>query len=83
MAIHLTLSFKKSFGSSYFPELWKKLNFKNYRPISLLLIFRKVFENTIFNKMSFDATLSLGVRSVFLDISKTFDKVWQKGYFIN
>ena len=90
-------------------------NLKNYRPISLLLFFSKVFEK-IFNKMcfffqneqllnrnqsgfhpsdscinqllsithkifqSFDSTLFLEVRSVFLDISKkAFDKVWYEG----
>ena len=33
--------------------------------------------NEIFQ--SFDATPPLEVRSVFLDISKAFDKVWQEG----
>ena len=48
----LLLLFKKSFDNSYFPKLWKKSNiisvhkkndkrnFKNYRPISLLLYFQ-------------------------------------------
>ena len=59
----LSLLFEKSFNNYYFPELWKKSNiipvhkkndkrkFKNYCPISLLPIFNKVFEKTIFNKM--------------------------------
>ena len=62
----LLLVFRKSFDSSYFPVLRKKSNIipvdkkkkkmtkiflKNYRPISLLLVFIKVFEKMIFNKM--------------------------------
>ena len=60
---------------------------KNYRPVSLLPICGKVFERLIFNEMfssitheifqSFDEGFE--VRSVFLDISKAFDKVWHKG----
>ena len=38
----------------------------------LLAITYEIFE-------SFDCNLSLEVRSVFLDISKVFDKVWHKG----
>ena len=58
----LSLLFKKSFDNSYFPELWKKSNivpvhkkhdkrsFKNYRSISLVPLFSKVFQKIIFNK---------------------------------
>ena len=88
---------------------------KNYRPISLLLIFGKISEKIIFNKIyhflleerllnpnqsgfrqsdscinqllaitheifeAFDCNPTLEVRSVFLDISKAFDKVWHEG----
>ena len=87
----------------------------NYRPIPLFLIFGKIFEKLIFNKIynlfleekllnqnqsrfrwsdscinqllattheifeGFDCNLSLDVWSVFLDISKAFDKVWHEG----
>ena len=57
----LTISFKNSNKSSHYPDIWKRssilsVNKKNdkqlvinYRPISLLLIFGKMFERTIFN----------------------------------
>ena len=107
-----------------FPSEWNKGNIfpihkkrdkqvlKNYRPVSLLPIYGKVFERVIFNKMfsfllknnlvspnrsgskpgdsrikqllvitheifqSFDEGFE--VRSVFLDVSSTFDKAWYK-----
>ena len=86
---------------------------KNYRPVSLLPVCRKIFERLIFNELlnfllennlispnqsgfkpgesCLNQLLSitheiyslfdegLEVRSVFLDISKAFDKVWHKG----
>ena len=122
----LILLFQNSAKLSYFPDIWKRSNIipvhkkndkqlvKNYRPISLLPIFGKIFEKIIFNKIyhlleerllnpnqsgfrqsdscinqllaitheifeAFDCNPTLEVRSVFLDISKAFDKVWHEG----
>jgi len=123
----LILLFKESTKASHYPDIWKRSNIipvhkkndkqlaKNYRPISLLPIFGKIFEKIIFNKIyhflleenlltpnqsgfrpsdscvnqllaitheifaAFDCNPSLEVRSVFLDISKAFDKVWHEG----
>ena len=123
----LTFLFKTSLRSSHYPDIWKKSNIipvhkkndkrlvNNYRPISLLPVFGKIFEKIIFNKIymflseekllnpnqsgfrpsdscinqlieitheifkAFDCNPPLEVRSVFLDISKAFDKVWHEG----
>ena len=59
----LMLIFKKSIRSSYYPDIWKKANVvpvhkkndkrlvNNYRPISPLPVFGKIFEKIIFNKI--------------------------------
>ena len=123
----LTILFQNSTKSSCYPVIWKRSNIiaahkkndkqlvENYRPISLLLIFGKIFEKIIFDRLynfllqkellnpnqsgfcpsdscvnqliaitheifkAFDCNPSLEVRSVFLDISKAFDKVWHEG----
>ena len=123
----LTILFENSAKSSCYPDIWKKSNIipahkkndkrlvNNYRPISLLPIFGKLFEKIIFNRIydfllkeellnpnqsgfrpsdscinqllaitheifeAFDCNPPLEVRSVFLDISKAFDKVWHEG----
>ena len=123
----LSFLFKTAVRSSHYPDIWKKSNIipvhkkndkqlvNNYRPISLLPVFGKIFEKIIFNKTykflleekllnpnqsgfrpsdscinqliaitheifkAFDCNPPLKVRSVFLDISKAFYKVWHKG----
>ena len=125
----LTILFQNSTKSSCYPVIWKRSTIipvhkkndkqlvKNYRPISLLPIFGKIFEKIIFDRLynfllqeellnpnqfgfrpsdscvnqltaitheifeAFDCNPSLEVRSVFLDISKAFDKVWHEGLF--
>ena len=59
----LILLFQNSAKLPYFPDIWKSSNIipvhkkndkqlvKNYRPISLLPIFGKIFEKIIFNKI--------------------------------
>ena len=122
----LLILFKNSLKLSYYPDIWKKSNIipahkkndkqllNNYRPISLLPIFGKIFEKIIFNRIydfllkeellnpnqsgfrppdfcinqllaithkifeAFDCNPPLEVRSVFLNISKAFDKVWHE-----
>ena len=119
----LSIIFRNSLKSSIYPTTWKKANIipvhkkddkqcvNNYRPVSLLPVFGKIFEKLIFNEIysfldrekllntnqsgfrpfdscvnqlltithemfsSFDCNPSLEVRSIFLDISKAFDKV--------
>ena len=119
--------FKNSLKLPFYPHIWKKSNIipahkkndrqlvNNYRPISLLPIFGKIFEKIIFNRIydfllkeellnpnqsgfrpsdscinqllaitheifeAFDCNPPLEVRSVFLDMSKAFDKVWHEG----
>ena len=123
----LIILFGNSIESSCYPDIWKRSNIipvhkkndkqlvNNYRPISLLPIFGKIFEKIIFNKIYnflleenllnsnqsgfrpsdscinqlltitheifevFDCNPSLEIRSIFLDISKAFDKVWHEG----
>ena len=118
------LKFDNILETGIYPEQWKMANvipvykkdnkqsISNYRPISLLPIFAKVFEKIIFTNLfnhlvrtnlitisqsgfrpgysvtnqlihlvheickSFDCTENLEVRSVYLDMSKAFDKVW-------
>ena len=127
----LTILFKNSTSSCCYPDIWKKSHIipahkkndkrlvNNYRPISLLPIFRKIFEKIIFNRIydfflkeellnpnqsgfrpsdscinqllaithqifeAFDCNPPLEIRSVFLDISKAFDKVWHEGLLYN
>ena len=123
----LILLFANSNKLSCYPDIWKRSNIipvhknidkqlvNNYRPISLLPIFGKIFEKVIFNQIysflleekllnqnqsgfrpsdscinqllaithdifeAFDVNTYLEIRSVFLDISKAFDKVWHEG----
>ena len=63
ITIPLKLIFEESLKCGVFPEIWKKANVvpvhkkedktlvKNYRPISLLPIFGKIFERVIYNSI--------------------------------
>ena len=58
--------------------MFEKINQSGFRPSDscvnqLLAILHERFE-------AFDYNPSLEVRSVFLDISKVFDKVWHEGF---
>ena len=123
----LNLIFNNILATGIYPNQWKMANvtpvhkkdnkqkINNYRPISLLPIFAKVFEKIIFKNLynhlvsnnlitnnqsgfrpgdsvtnqltylvneifkSFDCNENLEVRSVYLDMSKAFDKVWHEG----
>ena len=63
IALPLMIIFNTALNTGIFPDLWKKGNIvpvhkkdsnhlvKNYRPISLLPIFGKIFEKLIFNSL--------------------------------
>ena len=123
----LKIIFTNCLRNGLFPQVWKyanvvpvhKKNEKNlkgnYRPISLLPVFGKIFEKIIYDSLyshlvscellnpnqsgfrpgdstinqlisithtifkAFDCNPPLDVRSVYLDISKAFDRVWHDG----
>ena len=123
----LRIIFTNCLRQGVFPEIWKCANVvpvhkkneknvkSNYRPISLLPIFGKMFEKPVYDSLyshlvscnllnpnqsgfrpgdstvnqlisithtifkAFDCNPSLDVRSVYLDISKAFDRVWHDG----
>ena len=125
ITLPLNIIFVNIINTGIFPTLWKSGNvtpihkkdskrvINNYRPISLLPLFAKIFEKTLFLKMHNHFTsnnlitknqsgfrsndsvtnqliclldsihssldINLDVRSVFLDMSKAFDKVWHEG----
>ena len=127
LIVPLSLIFKNILATGIIPDQWKRANVtpvhkkedkqlvKNYRPISLLLIFAKVFEGILFSELykhlidnnliiknqsgfrpgesvtnqltylvqkiysSFDDRKTLEVRSIYLDMSKAFRKVWHEG----
>ena len=125
ITLPLSIIFNNIIKTGIFPDLWKSANvtpvhkkdskqiIKNYRPISLLPIFAKIFERILFANMhnfftsnglitknqsgfqpgdsvtnqlicmveSIHSSLDINlvVRSVFLDMSKAFDKVWHEG----
>ena len=120
--------FTNIIAKGIFPDQWKMANvtpvhkeekkqiIKNYRPISLLPIFAKLFERMLFLKKynyfiannlitknqsgfrpndsvtnqfislleSFHSAFDINheVRSVHLDMSKAFDKVWHEGLIL-
>ena len=59
----LIILFQNSVKSSHYSDIWKKSNIipahkkndkqliQNYRPISLLPVFAKIFEKAVFNKI--------------------------------
>ena len=103
IALPLKIIFDTALKSGSYPDKWKRANvvpvykkesknmLKNYRPISLLPVFGKIFEKCIYNcgdscisqllaitleiYSNFDAYPSLETRGVFLDISIAFDSV--------
>ena len=127
LCIPLQIIFQNIIDTGIFPDQWKEANVtpvhkkkdkqtvSNYRPISLLPIFAKVFEKIVFKNLynylisnqlitknqsgftpgdsgtnqllslihdvhkAFDDNSCLEVRSVYLDMSKAFDKVWHEG----
>ena len=125
ITLPLSIIFVNITNTGIFPTMWKSDNvtpihkkdskrvINKYRPISLLPLFAKMFENTLFLEMynhftpnnlitknqsglrpndsvtnqliclvdsiHFNLDLNLDVRSVFLDMSKAFDKVWIEG----
>ena len=123
----LQVIFQNILNTGIFPDQWKEANVtpvhkkkdkqtvSNYRPISLLPLFSKVFEKIVFNNLyqflkenslitknqsgftpgdsgtnqlislvhdihkAFDDKSCFEVRSIYLDMSKAFDKVWHEG----
>ena len=127
LIVPLKIVFDSILSSCIFPDQWKKAHvtpvhkkdnkqiITNYRPISLLPIFSKMFEKILFKNMysyltrnnlisqhqsgfrpgdsctnqllllvndihaAFNDENCLEIRSVYLDMSKAFDKVWHEG----
>ena len=127
LVVPLKIIFENCLRRGVFPEIWKHANVvpvhkkneknlkRNYRPISLLLIFGKILEKLMYDSLyshlvscrllnpnqsgfrpgdstinqlisikhtifkAFDCNPPLDVRSVYLDISKAFDRVWHNG----